>query len=142
MSVAPVFPRESRAAGTLLSVVLILLAFTLFSAIVAWILHLSGTVEDVEAKRAIERVEFLHKVRSRDAAALNSYGLTDPASGLARIPVPRAAELVVDRLKAKPILPADLIPPPPPATAPAPAAPLPTVTPATKEGAPKAPKAA
>lgn len=135
---------HDRSPGGFLPVVLILLTFALFSTVVAWILHLAGPVEDVEAKRAVERVEFLHKVRSRDTEALNSYGLADPATGLTRIPIQRAAELAVDRLKAKPVRPADLIPPLPavaPGAAgakegppPAPAAPLPSVAPGAKEG--------
>ena len=141
---APQAPTSAgRPKGVLPPFAAILLAFALFAGLVAWILHVAGPVEDVEAKRAAERLEFLHKSRARDAEALNSYGPADPASGLARIPANRAAELAVDRLKAKPVRPADLIPPPPPAaptnapaavSAPAPAAPAkaPAAAPAAK----------
>lgn len=143
MNDVPASPRTPRSTGSLFSVVVILAGFAFFAAAVAWILHLAGLVEDVEAKRAIERVEFLHKVRSRDTEALGSYGWADQAAGLARIPVRRAEELSVDRLRAKPIRAADLIPPPPPPPAAPVAAPptAPAPAPAAKEGAPKPPKA-
>ncbi|MCC7518473.1 MAG: hypothetical protein IT578_04730 [Verrucomicrobiae bacterium] len=106
--------------------VLIVVTFALFSTIVFAILHFAGPVEDVETKRAAERFAFLHKVRSRDAEALNSYSPADPATGRIRIPVNRAAELAVERLAAKPIRAADLVAPPasslPATNAPAPAA--------------------
>lgn len=100
----------------------ILLVFTLFTVALVAIRFYAGPVEDVEAKRAGERAAFLHKVRSRDAALLTSYGETNAASPLARIPVNLAAKMAIDRLQAKPVREADRIePPPPPVPAAAPA---------------------
>jgi len=100
----------------------ILLVFTLFTVALVTIRYVAGPVEDVEAKRAGERAAFLHKVRSRDAALLTSYGETNATAPLARIPVNLAARIAVGRLHAKPVREADRIEPTPP---PAPAAPAP-----------------
>ncbi len=111
--------------GAAVRMLAILALFLLFSLIVVGVLRLVGPVEDYDARREGERIDLLKKVRRRDALILNSYGWVDPKAHTVRIPIDQAMRLAVERLRAKPIRPADLVAPPvlPAASVPVPSTP-------------------
>ncbi len=102
-------PSSAPLRSTGVTILLTLAGFLLFSLMVFYMYRLSGPVEDPEVKRVAERLEFLRNVKARDAEALGTYGWVDPSKRAVRIPIERAMQLVVDRLRAKPLRSADLI---------------------------------
>ena len=62
-----------------------------------------------DAERAKDRMKKLETHRAQDTLALENYGLADPQKKIAKIPIEKAMELTVERLKNKPVRPADPI---------------------------------
>ncbi len=102
-------PSSAPHRSTGVTILLTLAGFLLFSLMVFYMYRLSGPVEDPEVKRGAERLEFLRNVKARDAEALETYGWMDPVKRVVRIPIERAMQLAVDRLRAKRLRSADLI---------------------------------
>lgn len=92
--------------GTWLGVVLLFLVFALF----VWVVTgLMPRGDDYEQKRAAARVEKLKTLRDETNTALNKYGWTDKAKGIAHMPIERAMEISLAELAQKKPAPANPI---------------------------------
>jgi hypothetical protein len=60
-----------------------------------WALYHFTRPEDLAAKRALERRQFLREVKDAEATLTSTYAWQDQAKGIVRLPVQRALELVL-----------------------------------------------
>jgi hypothetical protein len=114
----------------------IIVGFLLFGAATLWLRHQPAARTDLETDRARERAERLAKLHESDAKALSEYTWVDRDAGVVGLPLDRAIELALPRLKNKPVRqgppippPADTNAPPADATSAPPAAPAPATSP-------------
>ena len=75
-------------------------AFLIFVLIVA-IAYLPNRASSAYEKNKEERMTILNTVKAEQANLVSSYGWTNQAEGVVRIPVERAMRLTVEELKAK-----------------------------------------
>lgn len=94
-------PRSGRRYGfvTLLSVLIILVSVGL--AAFLWFGGSTSASSAEDAARAALRTKNLAELQAADHASLTTYGWTDRAKGIVRIPVDRAIELVIPELNAR-----------------------------------------
>lgn len=92
--------RTYRGPGTLtiLSVLVLLLAAV---AGALWVSHSGSATDREDQERAAVRTKNLADLRAADQTALTTYGWSDKAKGIIRIPVTRAMELVMPELNAR-----------------------------------------
>ncbi len=74
--------------------VAILGSFCIMAGLV-WVMYYYTRPEDLVAKRAAERRQFLREVKDAEATLISTYAWQDQAKGIVRVPVQRALELVV-----------------------------------------------
>lgn len=101
---APDHPKSS-----LLAIAAILALFLFFGGIIYWVIQTAAEPESDDAKRGRERLEKRQALDAKSRALLDHYGWVDKPKGIVHIPIQRAMELAVDRLKNKPVRPAGLI---------------------------------
>lgn len=127
MANAPQTQSKSKRLG-LPGLAAIIVGFLLFGAATLWLRHQPAARTDVETDRARERAERLAKLHESDAKALSEYTWVDRDAGVVGLPLDRAIELALPRLKNKPVRQGPPIPPPADTNAP-PTAPSPTPLP-------------
>lgn len=102
--------KKSRRFSFLMGLI-ILASFGIFWGLSCYLFRFAGDANQAEKKRVIERLEKLQSHREKDALTLENYGWVNEQEKVARIPVQRAMELQVERLKQKKLQSADPIQP-------------------------------
>ncbi len=87
-------PSGSERARLTAWAVAILGSFCIMAGLV-WVMYYYTRPEDLVAKRAAERRQFLREVKDAEATLISTYAWQDQAKGIVRVPVQRALELVV-----------------------------------------------
>lgn len=83
---------------TIFSVLVLLLAAV---AGALWVSHSGSATDREDQERSAVRTQNLADLRAADQTALTTYGWSDKAKGIIRIPVTRAMELVMPELNAR-----------------------------------------
>ena len=102
--------KKSRRFSFLMGLIILAL-FGIFFGLSCFLFRFGGDANQAEKKRAVERLEKLQSHREKDALTLENYGWVNEQEKVARIPIQRAMELQVERLKQKKLQPADPIQP-------------------------------
>jgi hypothetical protein len=66
-----------------------------------WVSHSGSATDREDQERAAVRTKNLADLQAADQTALTTYGWSDKAKGIIRIPVTRAMELVMPELNAR-----------------------------------------
>ncbi len=113
-------------------------AFVVVAAVFAGVLAAHKPVDEVDQKRAAQRLEARTKLDAEAQEKLNSLGWTDKAKGLAHVPIADAMAMVATELAAKKPAPSSVKVEPPlpmPVVDPKSAEPPPAALPSAPQGA-------
>lgn len=113
-------------------------AFVVVPAIFVGVLVAKKPVNEVEPRRAAQRIEIRTKLDAEALAKLNSEGWVDKAKGIAHVPIAQAMTMVVAELSAKKPAPSAVkveAPLPMPVADPASTEPPPAALPSAPQGA-------